>query len=233
MLLPVIIPYGRILFILLSYLFMLSFNYIRNSYYNFKKLNVFILTTLTMIFGIIGTIILYNIENPEKFFSIGTSLYGAIIFIPVFFMFIKLIYKRFKYLDILNFIAPTILVVIAIMRINCTLSGCCRGIEFEFGIKYENITRFPVQPIEALLDLIAFAFSYLNERKSIFVVNNYFLLIIVYPIIRLICELFRDEKKVFIGLSTGQIISIILLIIGVVLLIVSLMNKRKLKDKHY
>ncbi len=228
--LPILLPYGNYLFMFLSYLFMLIFNYIRNSKYQYKKFKVFILTTLTMIFGIAGTVILYNIENPSSHFAFGTSLFGAIIFLPFFMLLTKLLYWKGKYLDTLHFIAPSILVVVAIMRINCTLAGCCHGIISDFGITYGNITRFPVQPMEAFLDLMAFALLFFNEKKEIVKVNNYVLLIIVYPIIRLFCEFFRDERKVFLNLSTGQIFSIILFILGMILLVITCLNKKKKKE---
>ena len=60
--------------------------------------------------------------------------------------------------------------------------------------------------------------------------NNYVLLIIVYPIIRLFCEFFRDERKVFLNLSTGQIFSIILFILGMILLVITCLNKKKKKE---
>ena len=225
--LPILIPYGSYIFMFLSYIFMLIFNFIRNSQYKYSKLKVLILTTFTMVFGVLGTIILFNIENPTLFFAFGTSLFGAIIFIPLFMLMAKLIYRKDTYLSILNFIAPSILVVVAIMRINCTLSGCCAGIESDFGITYGNVTRFPVQPMESILDILAFGLLCINERKKYLKVNNYLLLIIVYSVIRLFCEFFRNERKVFLNLSTGQIFSIVLLVIAITILTVRWLLKRK------
>ncbi len=229
---PVLIPYSNYIFMGISFLFLLLFNYIRNDVYRFNKFKVFLLSLFTMVFGIFGTIVLANIEHPEDFFSFSTSLYGALLFLPFFMLLAKLIYRKDKYFDILNYIAPTILVVIAVMRINCTLAGCCYGIQCDFGITYDGVTRFPVQMMEAVLDLIAFAFLYFNERKRWIKANNYWLLLTIYPIIRLLCEFFRDDQKVFLNLSTGQIISILLLFIVLFSSLVSFfIKKRTIKKK--
>ena len=110
-------------------------------------------------------------------------------------------------------------------RIGCFLGGCCYGIESPIGFKFTNalidsangVTRFPVQLVEALFNFILFLilFKFLQTEKFKGYLLNIYL--IFYPIFRFVIEFFRgDEYRGFIfGLSTSQIISIILLIFSI------------------
>ena len=109
-------------------------------------------------------------------------------------------------------------------RIGCFLSGCCYGIECGFGVyfKYssapgcQDVKRFPVQLIEALILLVIFLvllWQYDKKNKTgKFIFKLYLFL---YSFCRFFLEFFRgDDYRGFIGFfSTSQIISIIIFVI--------------------
>ena len=110
-------------------------------------------------------------------------------------------------------------------RIGCFLVGCCYGIESRIGFTFHNaiiesannVNRFPVQLVEALFNLILFLCLYnffKYKRFKGYLLNIYF---IFYPLFRFVIEFFRgDSYRGFLfGLSTSQIISIILLICSI------------------
>lgn len=237
--LPYYLPHELLIFLGSSFILSLIFNLIKNKDSNYSFWRILILTFILILFGVIGTIILANIQNPSLFPTFSTSLYGAFIFIPLFFAIIKLIYKKFKVIEYLNFLSPSILIVIIVMRIRCTLDGCCYGIICDFGIKYGSVTRFPVQLMEALLCFILMIFLLFNERKKIIKVNEYTLLLLGYSILRSVCELFRENTDKRFILSDGQILSIIIFIVSIGLIILEfLLNKKRLlggygSDKKY
>ena len=107
-------------------------------------------------------------------------------------------------------------------RLGCFLSGCCYGIEWQHGFVYEHsmaegangIQRFPVQLVEAVLNLILFFVMYGCLKKGRLKNKLLALYLTVYPVYRFALEFLRgDTYRGFIGvLSTSQVISIGILI---------------------
>ena len=87
----------------------------------------------------------------------------------------------------------------------------------------DNFNRHPSQLYEAILEgIVLFIILNYFYRKMIFkpgLISSLFL--IYYSIFRFICEFFREPDiqigYVFLGLSMGQFISIIFLMIGLIL----------------
>ena len=115
-------------------------------------------------------------------------------------------------------------------RIGCFFGGCCYGIESPFGFRTDTnhinpsingVTRFPVQLLEALLNLLIFFLMYYLFTHNKMRHKLVFVYMIVYGIIRFFDEFLRgDEYRGFIfSLSTSQFISIILIVFSVFMLI--------------
>lgn len=119
-------------------------------------------------------------------------------------------------------------------RIGCFLSGCCYGIESSVGIIYQHsaiamangVRRFPIQLVEALGNLILFLVLFHLYRKGKFQGKLLTIYLLSYAAMRFIDEFFRgDEFRGFVlGLSTSQIIS---LLIVIVVLMAMIIDKKK------
>ncbi|MBQ4556941.1 MAG: prolipoprotein diacylglyceryl transferase [Clostridia bacterium] len=122
-----------------------------------------------------------------------------------------------------DIVVPCLPLCHAIGRVGCLLAGCCYGMEYygPFSIYYKNsvfglasnIGHFPVQPLEALLDIAIalFLFHYAKrKRPPFFILCKY---ISLYAIMRFCTEFFRGDsvRGIFGALSTSQWISIGLL----------------------
>ena len=107
-------------------------------------------------------------------------------------------------------------------RIGCFLSGCCYGVESELGfvLRYSTapggngVRRFPVQLCEAAFNfaLALVLYSLLKKQKLRGrLLHVYFF---AYPVFRFLIEFLRgDESRGFwLGLSTSQWISLLLLL---------------------
>ena len=118
-------------------------------------------------------------------------------------------------------------------RIGCTLTGCCYGIEYHglFAIHYDeshinpgvndginDYSRFPVQLLEAVIELIIFIILLLIYIKKEDKYSLTCIYLLSYAVIRFADEFLRgDELRGFWGpLSTSQWISIAI-IIGVII----------------
>ncbi len=122
-------------------------------------------------------------------------------------------------------------------RIGCTLTGCCYGIEYHGicalhyttahispGINDDiaNFPRFPVQPLEALMELLIFVvllILFLKKGDRFSVTSSYLLM---YSVVRFLDEFLRgDVLRGFWGpFSTSQWISLAIFVITIIYLIV-------------
>jgi len=126
-----------------------------------------------------------------------------------------------------NFV-PSIPLFHSFGRIGCFLAGCCYGIPYtgRFAVTYtealsdaNGISRFPVQLVEAAVNLILFFLLLALGKKLKKPLQSFGLYLILYGAARFILEFFRgDELRGFLGpLSTSQWISLILLPFGLYL----------------
>ncbi len=187
---------------------------------------------ILMCFAEIGVIIggkilflLINIHNLtwifEKFgfFAIFTKtgfvfyggLFGGVIAVLSF----SKIYKISVY-ENLSLVLSVTPLIHAFGRIGCLFAGCCYGIEWTrwSAIFLHDAYRFPVQLLEAALNLVLFyLLQIFFTRKKEIVISLY---IGGYGMIRFFCEFFRgDEGRGFIGsLSVSAWISIMFIVMA-------------------
>lgn len=123
-------------------------------------------------------------------------------------------------------------------RIGCFLGGCCYGVACDVGFTahgntlypaLNDVNRLPIQLIESGLNLILFSVLLVLYKKQKFKHRMLIVYFYIYPVIRFIDEFFRgDEIRGFLfGLSTSQIISILLFTFAVIVTISDLIKKRR------
>lgn len=121
---------------------------------------------------------------------------------------------KLPFLNFLNVLAVVVPLFHCIGRIGCFLAGCCYG----------HIGPLPVQLVESGLNFTLFVTLavYGSKVRSAGQIMGYYL--IAYPIIRIFTEIFREDgvRGVVhfgnVSVSTSQIISLILIPIGLFLL---------------
>ena len=126
----------------------------------------------------------------------------------------------------------------ALGRVGCFFAGCCYGIPWEHGHIYTStvgttplgVPLLPVQLIESATLLVLFGVQltlYLYKRRAW---RNTLFYFIAYPTVRFILEFFRGdtERGKIAGLSTSQLVS--LLIIALLIIISSTYTSRKRKE---
>jgi phosphatidylglycerol:prolipoprotein diacylglycerol transferase len=130
--------------------------------------------------------------------------------------------KRPQYRYLLDFAAPAIPLFHFFGRIGCFLAGCCFGIESSFGFtvyhsiveEANGINRFPVQLLEAFINLLIFFTLDIFRRKNLFRQNIIYFYLLLYSAARFFIELLRGDTYrgfFFNTFSTSQIISILIL----------------------
>lgn len=221
-----------IILIALSLIVAIVVGFIRKKQYGYPTQQVILFTTLTCLYGVIGTKILFMIEHINLGIKLnGVSFYGAVFFIPIA-MFITTKITKEDYKKAMDFFGPYILSTLGIMRIGCYLSGCCSAHRIIF--MHQQIVP-PIQLIEAILDLILFI-SLLIYHDKINKNNTgtlYPKIMIGYSFIRLIMENYRDTPKDVIGMSRGQWYSIIAFILATIAIAIINNQKTKRTNKKY
>lgn len=135
----------------------------------------------------------------------------------------KIVKAEFKILELL--FVPYIPLGHAIGRVGCFLAGCCYGVEYSgpLAVYYPNsiagvspdVGYFPVQLLEAVLDVVIFAALWKFCRKERKKFDVIYLYLALYSVMRFGTEYFRGDKirGVYFGISTSQWISIGLIVV--------------------
>lgn len=130
---------------------------------------------------------------------------------------------RLALLPLSEIAIPCLVLAHALGRIGCFMSGCCHGVESEFGLYFPVLkkTVIPTQLYEAIflfaLSALLFFITFKNKPRGFSLAIYCF----AYGIFRFVIEFFRgDPRGSFIpGISPSQFWSILLIVIGVGLLV--------------
>lgn len=99
------------------------------------------------------------------------------------------------------------------------MGGCCYGIPCKYGFVMKespNVTRFPVQLVEAGFEILIFLLLLCLEKHNKKQLLNCYLLL--YAPVRFVLEYFRGDeiRGVWGFISTSQIISLLLVLIVII-----------------
>lgn len=144
--------------------------------------------------------------------------------------------KKVVFLDYFDVVAPSISFAQCLGRIGCFCAGCCYGKPTNawYGIAFKNSTHgpnnikmIPTQLISSAGDLVIFGLLMLYSSKKPSRGKTAAMYIVLYGIGRFAIEFLRYDYRGSIGfLSTSQIISIVMVSIGLVMLEILNKNNR-------
>ena len=122
---------------------------------------------------------------------------------------------------------------LAFYRIGCTFVGCCGGFECSWGIPGDDgLTHFPVQPIEAAVDLaLGAVLLTLNFKGKLQRGEQYLLYMAGYGALRFVLEFMHIRVVLFAGLSISHIWAFMACAVGIAVAIVQRV-KNKQNTEH-
>jgi phosphatidylglycerol:prolipoprotein diacylglycerol transferase len=163
--------------------------------------------------------------NLDTFLHTGIVFYGGLLgFLSAFLLICKKWDKKINY-EVVDLAVVCIPLFHFFGRLGCFFGGCCFGIESHsiFSILYtthintEVITasRFPIQLVEACLNMIIFIVLISLLFKEKFKGRLLFIYLFIYAAMRMILEFFRGDlvRGVWNGISFSQIVSAVILLI--------------------
>ena len=225
-------------FLLLSSIGVFAGGHILYSIVNYQNL-------INVILNISNINSLQNIIKSVNLIWGGNVFYGGLL--GGILAAIIIIKKKPQYKYLIDFIAPSIPLFHFFGRIGCFFAGCCFGIESAAGITFHNsivdeangVSRFPVQLLEAFINLFLFLILDFFRRKNIFKNNLIYLYLLFYSFARFFIEFLRGDayRGIFYIFSTSQIISIIIFCFAIIriyrLYRENIINKLSLSQKSF
>jgi phosphatidylglycerol---prolipoprotein diacylglyceryl transferase len=207
----------------------------------------------------VGSILLdlpYYIKNPSELTALwagifsqtggirGLSFHAGLI-AALLTAFIYARRKQLNFLEVIDLLSPGLVIGYALTRVGCFLNGCCYGIPttLPWGVRFHadgvagSLTP-PSHPTQ-LYAVGASALIYIAlaavERRRRFAGQVFLSYVCLYSVYRFLNEILRKgvtADVAFMGLTQGQVVSILMLAIALPILIVRLRNpKSKIRDR--
>lgn len=207
---------NKLYFLIISVIAVIIVGIIMRKYNRFSISQILIISPALTMIGVIGTKLMGFIESGtfEPF-----SYYGGVLFLPILVIpLCKLL--RIPYGQMMDFSGYTICAVLAIMKIDCAIVGCCGG-RFLFYLSDWTAVYFPSQIIESLNGFILMLVLMKLATKEQYKYMIYPFYLILYGITRLILNSFREGLEPFIWIiPNGHLWSLCSIAIGIIALIV-------------
>lgn len=203
---------NNLLYILLSICFLSCFfilSHFRDRL-SISTCKIFIVSLLHTISGVLCVKLFAGIENFGNPFNSGMSLFGSIFFLPIFyFILAKLLNKRAK--DIFDIFTLCLISALLIVRFNCIIQGCCRGI----FLPNSDTVRFPTREIEIVFHIIIFIYFFIKIKKPHIRGDIYPQYMIFYGGFRFIEEFFRANKVIMLNhIHLSHIWAVVCFVVG-------------------
>ncbi len=174
---------------------------------------VFILTQLPELLKNI------NAQNLFRVFMAGGFVFYGGLFGAYAGVWIYAHKKKIQSIILLDTVTPAFVLFHVFGRIGCFMAGCCYGFELENELVIGNVhfRCFPLQAVEVAVEAILFILL----NKSILSRHKFCSYVTIYAVYRFIAEFFRGDaaRGIWIGLSTSQWISVIVIVVATVLFI--------------
>jgi phosphatidylglycerol---prolipoprotein diacylglyceryl transferase len=188
----------------------------------------------SVLIGIIGARLTYFLLYPDQFRNLSEIFYlwqGGMVsyggFIPGFIAFVLLLkYQKQTIMPWLNLSAIAFSAGLIFGRIGNIFAGEYSGVNTLS--KYNLGGKVPVTLYEAVLLLFILAILVgLRYIKNSSIMNySFYLFISLYTLGRFVIDFWRDESKMFLHISIGQITSLSILLITLLLLITTILRGR-------
>lgn len=181
----------------------------RKKKYSLSVLQCFLFTVLLTLTGVAGAKLLFAIENGFRAWD-GVSFFGSVFLIPIVMPLIGFLF-RLRPNQTLDVCGPCVAVMIACLRVNCFVAGCCGGWEVCIG---SLCFAWPTQIIDSFWDLLIMERMMVREKKVPSDGKLYPMFMVGYSLMRFFLEFLRDTPKDWLLLSHGQWFSLAALLVG-------------------
>lgn len=208
------------IFLVMGTVAMLAVMFLERIDYKIPVWKTVIISVLLTLAGLAGAKLMRFIEAGV---FAGESYFGAVFFAPVLMIFVAML-LRVQIFAVLDMCAPAECIMLALLKVNCFIQGCCGGKTFElFGASFV----FPSQLLEMLNGIVLMFVLLIMVRHERSRGRIYPWYMILYGVTRFILNFFRDTKPFILGIPAGHLWSIVSVIAGIVwIILVSVYSKK-------
>ena len=192
----------------------------QRKHFSLSVLQSIVFTICLTAIGVAGAKIMYFLESGLQSWG-GISFFGSVFLIPVLMPLLGWLF-RLKRGQTLDLCAPCVAVMIATLRVNCFLSGCCGGWQVCVGTL---CFHWPTQILESLCDVAILHFLLNRKDLQVRMGLGYPWFMLLYGIMRFLIEFLRDTPKDWLMLSHGQWFSACAVLAGGMILLAAKRRK--------
>lgn len=218
-------------------------------YRNLKSDDIILLALYVLPLAVIGARLYYVIfsEHSYTFWEIfeiwngGMAIYGGVIGGAIGVVLYCVIHKK-NFIDVADIAVVALILGQGIGRIGCYFAGCCYGIEvtdpafmwFPLSTQINGVWHLSTFFYESICDfIIFFVFLWLFRGKVKTRGVMLSLYLISYGVVRCIIETFRGDSLYIGTMKVSQLLSLILMVVGIILLLVIYTKKRKANESKH
>ena len=193
------------------------YNLINCKHFNLSKTKTAIVTLIEYVIGFLWMMFVTWVDNGFQEWG-GINIVRIFVWIPVIMWPVVKLFK-IDWKTWLDFTGPSILCLLqGVAHFGCAFAGCCHGYRLDHGIYNPALHyhTFPIQFIEAFVALSIAIFLFIRHKKRNYKVDGstYSLMLILFGSTRFILEFFRDNNKLFLGLSDLALHALFMTLVG-------------------
>ena len=171
-------------------------------------------SVLLTLSGLAGAMLMAFIESGNWG---GRSFFGALFLAPVLMVPVALA-LRIPWRDMLDLCAPAECVMLALLKVQCTIDGCCYGMLLRIDMTGRPI-RFPSQIVECACALVLMLVLVVMMRKNWGRGRIYAWYMLLYGVSRFALNLLRETTPFIWILPAGNFWALISSVIGLAIIL--------------
>ena len=158
----------------------------------------------------------------------GLNFVRVVTFMPIAIFVLAKLFKD-SVGDVADFLAPLIAIFHGVTHLGCIFPGCCHGYPAQWGLysNYAGAYCFPIQIIEALSSILIGVVLLVMIRKKVQTHKLYAWYLALFGSTRFVWEFFRDNEKIWYGISELAFHAAVAMLIGIVAIVVLNRTSRK------
>ena len=163
--------------------------------------------------GVLGAYLMFALEGGT--WGGGKSFYGAV-FLPPLIMWLTALALRLPVSRVMDLSAPAECVMLALLKVDCYLTGCCGGRVIGYSQMTGEAIVFPSQIAELVNALVLMIILILLIRGGKIKGLAYPAYLILYGVTRFFLNLLRETTPFILGMSAGNFWSLVSIVIGLI-----------------
>lgn len=163
---------------------------------------------------------------------IGLNFVRIVIFMPIPVYLLTRIFGE-SFGKLMDLVAPLLAIFHGVTHLGCMFPGCCHGYPARWGLYSNDVGAvcFPIQPIEAVSSILVGVVLLIMMWRNVQTGKLYAWYLLLYGGTRFIWEFFRDNEKIWCGISELAVHAFTAFVIGAIALVVTeRLRRRKIKS---